>query len=69
MLDWSAPLPEVSYPSGTVLIQEGEVHGKLFVLLDGALEISRTGTRITVVGRRGGRPRSAPGPDRPADRR
>ena len=49
MLDWSAALPEVSYPAGAVLIGEGEVHGKLFVLLDGALEISRAGTFITVV--------------------
>ena len=49
MLDWSAALPEVRYPAGVVLIREGEVHGKLFVLLDGALEISRAGTLITVV--------------------
>ena len=49
MLDWSAALPEVSYPAGAVLIGEGEVHGKLFVLLDGALEISRAGTFITLV--------------------
>ena len=49
MLDWSADLPEVRHPAGTVLIREGEVHGKLFVLLDGALEISRAGTLITVV--------------------
>jgi CRP-like cAMP-binding protein len=49
MLDWSAELPEVHHPSGAVLIREGEVHGKLFVLLDGALEISRAGTVITVV--------------------
>jgi CRP/FNR family transcriptional regulator, cyclic AMP receptor protein len=49
MLDWSAPLPEVHYPAGAVLIREGEVHGKLFVLLDGALEISRSDTLLTVV--------------------
>ena len=50
MLDWSADLPEVRHPAaGAVLIREGEVHGKLFVLLDGALEISRAGTLITVV--------------------
>jgi len=49
MLDWSADLPEVCYPAGAVLIPEGEVHGRLFVLLDGAVEISRGGTFITVV--------------------
>src|SRR5215213_6598587 len=49
MLDWSAPLPEVHYPAGAVLIREGEVHGKLFVLLDGAVEISRSDTLLTVV--------------------
>lgn len=47
MLDWSAPLPEVHYPAGAVLIREGEVHGRLFVLLDGAVEISRSATRPT----------------------
>jgi CRP/FNR family transcriptional regulator, cyclic AMP receptor protein len=49
MLDWSADLPEVRHPAGAVLIREGEIHGRLFVLLDGALEISREGTLITVV--------------------
>jgi CRP/FNR family transcriptional regulator, cyclic AMP receptor protein len=49
MLDWSAARPEVRYRAGVVLIREGDVHGKLFVLLDGALEISRAGTFITVV--------------------
>ena len=49
MLAWSAALPEVRYPAGAVLIHEGEAHGKLFVLLDGALEITRGGTFITVV--------------------
>ncbi len=49
MLDWAADLPEVRYPAGAVLIRQGENHGKLFVLLDGALEISRSGTCITVV--------------------
>ena len=49
MLDWSTALPEVLYPVGAVLIREGEAHGKLFVLLDGALEITRGGTFITLV--------------------
>jgi CRP/FNR family transcriptional regulator, cyclic AMP receptor protein len=49
MLDWSADLPEVTCRAGSVVIREGDVHGKLFVLLDGALEISRAGTVITLV--------------------
>jgi len=39
----------VHYPAGAVLIREGEVHGNLFVLLDGAVEISRSDTLLTVV--------------------
>jgi CRP/FNR family transcriptional regulator, cyclic AMP receptor protein len=49
MLEWSVGLPEVSYAPGAVLIREGEAHGRLFVLVDGAVEITRAGTRITVV--------------------
>ena len=49
MLELSAALPEVTVAAGAVLIREGEVHGRLFVLVDGSLEITRGGTRITVV--------------------
>jgi CRP/FNR family cyclic AMP-dependent transcriptional regulator len=49
MLGWSASLPEVTHPAGSVLIREGEVHGLLFVLVDGAVEVSREGHLITVV--------------------
>jgi CRP-like cAMP-binding protein len=49
MLDRAARLPEVLCPRGEVLIREGEAHSTLFVLVDGELEVSREGTRITVV--------------------
>lgn len=49
MLGWSATLSEATYPTGSVLIPEGEVHGRLFVLVDGAVEVSRGGQLITVV--------------------
>jgi CRP-like cAMP-binding protein len=49
MLELSAALPEVTCPRAEVLIREGEVHGRLFVLVDGELEVTRAGTRITVV--------------------
>jgi len=49
LLDWSIELAEVSYPAGAELIHEGEVPGQLFVLVDGAVEITREGTLITVV--------------------
>jgi CRP-like cAMP-binding protein len=49
MLELSAALPEITCARDEVLIREGEVHGRLFVLLDGELEVSREGTRITVV--------------------
>ena len=49
MLEWSAGLPEVTCAEGAVLIREGEAHGRMFVLVDGALEVVREGTRLTVV--------------------
>ena len=49
MLDWSAGLPEVTLPGGAVLIAEGEVHGLLYVLVDGAVEVSRAGSTLRVV--------------------
>ena len=49
MLELSAALPEVTCPRDEVLIREGEVHGRLFVLVEGELEVTRAGTRITVV--------------------
>ena len=49
MLTWSAALPEVAFARDEVLIREGEAHGRLFVLVEGEVEISRAGTRITTV--------------------
>jgi hypothetical protein len=36
LLTWSAGLPEVTHLAGSVVLQEGVVHGLLFVLVDGA---------------------------------
>jgi CRP/FNR family transcriptional regulator, cyclic AMP receptor protein len=49
LLTWSAGLPEVTHLAGSVVLQEGVVHGLLFVLVDGAVEVSRMGIPITVV--------------------
>lgn len=49
MLDWSAGLPELTLPGGAVLIAEGEVHGLLYVLVDGTVEVSRAGRTLRVV--------------------
>ena len=49
MLDRSAGLPEVTVPADTVLIREGERHGRLYVLVDGAVEVSRAGSTLRVV--------------------
>ena len=45
LLTWSAGLPEVTHPAGSVVLQEGVVHGLLFVLVDGAVEVSRRVSR------------------------
>ena len=50
MIEWSAGLPEVAHPPGTVLIREGEAHTRLFVLVDGAGEVSRSSSTLRVVG-------------------
>lgn len=49
MLDWSRGLPEVTVPGGAVLIAEGERHVRLYVLVDGAVEVSRAGSSLRVV--------------------
>jgi CRP/FNR family transcriptional regulator, cyclic AMP receptor protein len=49
MLEWSAALPEVSCSPGTELIREGEAHGRLFVLLDGTVEVTRAGSTVAVI--------------------
>ena len=48
-IEWSAGLPELTHPPGTVLIREGERHSRLFVLVDGAVEVSRGGSILRVV--------------------
>ena len=49
MLDWSTDLPEVTVPGGAVLIAEGERHLRLYVLVEGAVEVSRAGSTLRVV--------------------
>ena len=49
MLDWSAGLPEIAVPAGAVIIAEGEAHIRLYVLVDGAVEVSRAGSSLRIV--------------------
>ena len=49
MLELSAALPEVTCARGTELIREGEVPGRLFVLVDGEFEVVRDDVKISVV--------------------
>lgn len=49
VLELSADLPEVSYPDGSAVLVEGQTSGRLLVLLDGTVEITKRGVLITVV--------------------
>jgi CRP/FNR family cyclic AMP-dependent transcriptional regulator len=48
VLQLCAGLPQRSYPPGTVLLPEGETTGRLYVLIDGEVEVIRGGTRIAL---------------------
>ena len=49
ILDKCAGLPEVRLPPGTVLLTEGEKSGKLYILIDGELEVSHGGVQIANI--------------------
>jgi len=49
MLGWAADLPVVFYPAGAEVIREGEAHGLLLVLVEGAVEVSREGTVVAMI--------------------
>lgn len=41
---------DVSFPAGEVLIKQGESGYEAFVIVDGAVEVSRDGTQLAVLG-------------------
>jgi len=49
ILDKCAGLPEVRLAPGTVLLTEGEKSGKLYILIDGELEVSHGGVQIANI--------------------
>lgn len=51
--DLCADLPIATFAPGDVLMAEGETSGRLYVLLDGALEITKGGFQINLVSDRG----------------
>ena len=51
--DLCADLPIATFAPGEVLMAEGERSGRLYVLLDGALEITKGGFQINLVSDRG----------------
>jgi CRP/FNR family transcriptional regulator, cyclic AMP receptor protein len=49
ILDKCAGLPEVHLPAGTILLNEGEKSGKLYILIDGEFEVSHGGVQIANI--------------------
>ena len=54
LLDLATRLPRRSVESGEVLIAEGDAGGRLFVLLDGALRVEKSGVAIASIAAPGG---------------
>ena len=54
LLDLAARFPSRSLGSGEVLIAEGDAGGRLFVLLDGALRVEKSGIAIASIATPGG---------------
>lgn len=46
-------VPTVHYRSGETLLEEGHWSGKLFILVEGDVEVSRGGTAVAVLGEPG----------------
>ena len=51
--DFCADLPIATFDAGDALMVEGETSGRLYVLIDGAVEISKGGFQINLVSDRG----------------
>jgi CRP/FNR family cyclic AMP-dependent transcriptional regulator len=49
ILDKCAGLPEVQFAPGAVLLAEGDKSGKLYILIDGELEVSHGGVQIANI--------------------
>ena len=48
VLQLCAGLPKQSFAAGTVLLPEGTTTGRLYVLIDGEVEVTRGSTRVAV---------------------
>lgn len=49
ILDYCSDVPLESYESGAILLHEGERSGRLFVLVEGDIEVLRGGTPVAAV--------------------
>lgn len=49
ILDHCGTAPTEEYAAGAVLLDEGQWSGKLFVLVDGEVEVMRNGTTVAVI--------------------
>ncbi|MEO5805583.1 cyclic nucleotide-binding domain-containing protein [Devosia sp.] len=49
ILDYCKDLKQVSFKSGQKLLSEGDRHGKLFVLIEGEVEVIRERTQVTHI--------------------
>jgi CRP-like cAMP-binding protein len=49
VLDHCAGLDEVRFPAGAELLVEGQTSGRLYILIEGTVEVLRGGTRVTLA--------------------
>jgi len=49
LLDCCSALPELTLASGTVLLDEGTRSGKLYILIDGEVQVLRGGVEVATV--------------------
>jgi CRP/FNR family cyclic AMP-dependent transcriptional regulator len=47
--DWAAELPEVTFQDGEQIFVDGQRHNQLLILLEGAVQISKSGVQIAVI--------------------
>ena len=49
ILDACAGARRHDYPSGTILLSEGDTSGRLYVLAEGAVEVLRGDTQVALI--------------------